>query len=104
MKKNKEIKIGLNTVVQHLNSGDYEQAEELTRKIAFNIPENYNDGFWLDAVMTVIRAVILALAEDVVSAKSEKIDMFSMVNFDQTLFQVNIWVPRFLIKRKGLKT
>lgn len=65
----------LNNVVNHLKAGDYEQAEELARKIAFNIPENYKDDFWLNAVLIVIRTGILAIAEDVVSAKKEKIDL-----------------------------
>lgn len=70
----------LNYVVQHLKNGDLEQAEELTRKIAFHIPKN-KDQFWLDMIVTVIRSVILALAEDGVSAKREKVDMSSIVNF-----------------------
>lgn len=70
----------LNTVVQHLKNDDIEQAEELARKIAFHIPENYKDGFWFHAVITVIRTVILALAEDVAEAKKERIDILTVAN------------------------
>lgn len=71
----------LNKVVQHLINDELKQAEELARKVAFYIPQNHEDKFWSDSVRTLIRAVILALAEDVASSKSLKLDISSIFNF-----------------------
>ena len=76
------INIKLNTIVYLLKNNHTEQAIELANKIAFSIPisENFKDDFWRISASELIRTVILALAEDVVSGKRETIDMFAVAD------------------------
>ncbi|MCM3113616.1 hypothetical protein [Lederbergia lenta] len=73
--------IDIDFIIKQLKNGESHMAEQLTKKLASNLSNDYKDPFWSKSIATLISSVILALAEDVLSSKEEKINIQSVINF-----------------------